>query len=138
MAGYNWACGKSNNAVRAERAGKLTATAFAAWVRRWKRFAGCRAADVANALDPCEWHHTSKFFRTTNYYDRRDLLDSDCRRELAAVIRRRKAFEKILRAHGGSLVVRTPDGEPWYTVTRRHVYDSYAFARACATLERQR
>ena len=47
MAGYNWRAGKSNRAVAAEAEGKMTATAFAKWVRKWRRYRGCTAADVA-------------------------------------------------------------------------------------------
>jgi hypothetical protein len=95
MAGYNWAAGKSNNALRAESEGKMTATAFAKWVRRWRRYAGCTAADVAGALPASEWHHTSKFFNRTCYYDPRVLLCAEYRAELIKRIVQRKEYAKI-------------------------------------------
>lgn len=85
-------------AARAE--GKLTATDFAKWARRFARYRGCTAADVAAALDSCEWHHTSKRFNRTAYYDPRDMLDPANRSALADRIATRKA------AKNGSLIER--------------------------------
>jgi hypothetical protein len=95
MAGYNWAAGKSNRAVAAEAAGRMTATAFAQWVRKWRRYAGCTAADVAGALPASEWHHTSKFFNRTCYYDPLVLLCAEYRAELIKRIGQRKEYAKI-------------------------------------------
>lgn len=99
MAGYSWLNGKSNNAVAAENDGKMVATKFAKWVRRWKRFQGCNASDVAAALDPSEWHHTSKYFNKVNYYDPVDLLQADNRAKLARTIRARRLFERTFKKH---------------------------------------
>ena len=83
-----------SRSVRSQRAineGKMTATDFAKWVKRFSRYAGCTAADVSEAMTPCEWHHTSKVYNRTNYYDPRDLLDAATRQSLASVIATRKA-----------------------------------------------
>lgn len=63
MAGYH-GYSKSNNAIEAERSGKMTATALAKWIG-----GGATAAGVATVLSPCEWHHTSKMYNATDYYD---------------------------------------------------------------------
>ena len=80
--------------------GKMTATDFAKWARRFARYRGCTAADVAAALESTEWHHTSKRFNRTNYYDPRDMLDLANRAALADRIATRKA------AKNGSLIER--------------------------------
>lgn len=63
MAGYNWNHGKSNNAVAAERDGKMVATAAAKYARGELGIAGCTAADIRKIVEPCEWHHSSKFLQ---------------------------------------------------------------------------
>lgn len=70
MAGY---CGysKSNNALDAEAQGKMTASALAR-----KIGGGATAAGVAEVLEPCEWHHTSKHYNRTNYYDIESDVDA--------------------------------------------------------------
>lgn len=98
MSGYSWQHGKSNNAVAAERRGLVTASAFARWARRWRRYRGCTAADVAAAVAADEWHHTSKYYRETRYYSRESLIDEDCRRELAAQVAARREAERLWRA----------------------------------------
>ena len=80
--------------------GKMTATDFAKWARRFTRYRGCTAADVAAAMESTEWHHTSKRFNRTAYYDPRELLDAANRAALADRIATRKA------AKNGSLVER--------------------------------
>jgi len=64
--GYDWQAGKSNRAVEAEAAGLLTASKLG---RQYK----VSAAAVKHFLSPAEWHHTSKFYNATNYYDPSDL-----------------------------------------------------------------
>ena len=63
MAGY-YGYSKSNNAVIAEENGLQTAGGIAKMIGR-----GATAAGVASILSPDEWHHTSKHFNRTNYYD---------------------------------------------------------------------
>ena len=80
MAGYDWSRGKSNNAVSAEDDGglmplskikkvdidslgidiALSEAKLLAWHGYWM---------------PREWHHTSKFFNETDYYDLEDLKE---------------------------------------------------------------
>jgi len=60
--GYDWRAGKSARAVAAEAAGLLTASQLG---RRYK----VSAAAVEHVLVPAEWHHTSKFYNITDYYD---------------------------------------------------------------------
>lgn len=63
MAGY---CefSKSNNAIDAENAGMLTASAIAKRIGH-----GATAAGVSMVMEPSEWHHTSCRYNETNYYD---------------------------------------------------------------------
>lgn len=64
MAGYDWARGKSDNAVWAEERGLLKKSELKAWQKR---------AVEAGAVAPAECHHTSSFFNETNYYDPEDF-----------------------------------------------------------------
>lgn len=68
MSGYDWNAGKSNNAVDAEDRGLLKKSQLSAWQKR--------AIDVG-AVSAKEWHHTSKFFNKTNYYDPADFDSLD-------------------------------------------------------------
>ena len=95
MAGYNWNEGKSNNAVCAECDGKLPATHFAKWARKW--FPGVVAQDIRIALTAGEWHHSSKFFNHVDYYDKRDLLEFDNRVALRETIARRRDVNRLYR-----------------------------------------
>lgn len=74
MAGY---CGwsKSNNAVAAEHEGKLPLSRAVAVVARE---AGCtrkQARAALEAVGPCEWHHTSKKYNPTDYYEVAEAVD---------------------------------------------------------------
>lgn len=91
---------RSVRSAAAMAEGKLTATNFSKWVRRFARYRGCTAADVAAALESTEWHHTSKRFNRTPYYDPRDMLDPANRAVLAERIATRKASKN------GSLIER--------------------------------
>ena len=99
MAGYEWSAGKSNNAVRAEREGKMVATRFAAWLRQQEGVKGCTAADVADTLTPCEWHHASKFYSRVNYYDPAEFGEVE-RAELVTRIAARKAKRRLWKSCG--------------------------------------
>ena len=63
MAGYD-GFSKSNNAIEAEHHGLMTASAVAKLIGH-----GATAAGVAAVLKPAEWHHTSKHYNATDYYD---------------------------------------------------------------------
>ena len=63
MAGYN-GHSKSNNAIEAEHRGLMTASAVAKLIGH-----GATAAGVVAVLRPAEWHHTSKMYNATDYYD---------------------------------------------------------------------
>jgi hypothetical protein len=91
---------RSVRSAAAMAEGKMTATDFAKWARQFARYRGCTAADVAAALESTEWHHTSKRFSRTAYYDPRELLDPANRATLADRIATRKA------AKNGSLIER--------------------------------
>lgn len=63
MAGYN-EYSKSNNAIAAENAGLMTASAVARLIGY-----GATAMGVKAVLDAVEWHHTSKIYNRTDYFD---------------------------------------------------------------------
>lgn len=68
MAGY---CGysKSNNAIEAESDYKLPRSTLC------KRM-GLKPDIVEDLIQTCEWHHTSKKYNCTDYYDARDCIKS--------------------------------------------------------------
>lgn len=117
MAGYS-GYSKSNNAMAAERDGRVPATQFAAFARRFRRYRHCTAADVAAVLVPGEWHHTSKFFNRTKYYDLRDLLELGNRRALANEIANRREWKRLSSEARwrGLTHFETEDGKPWYRI----------------------
>jgi len=63
MAGYD-EYSKSNNAVAAEDAGLLTASQVAKRIGH-----GATATGVKAVLTASEWHHTSKMYNCTDYFD---------------------------------------------------------------------
>lgn len=68
MAGYD-GYSKSNNAIDAEAAGKFPMTTA---IREVRNQTGCTVKTAREALiaeGPCEWHHTSRKYNKTNYYD---------------------------------------------------------------------
>jgi len=56
---------KSNNAINAEQDGKFPASIIA-------RKLGVETGAVKEILTPCEWHHTSSWYNSTDYYDLED------------------------------------------------------------------
>ena len=66
MAGYD-GYSKSNNAVNAEMNGYMTLTAFAKLLK-------VKTAQIKGIIEPDEWHHTSKMYNKTNYYDARPYI----------------------------------------------------------------
>jgi hypothetical protein len=66
---------RSRNAALAEREGRLPLTRAVAYLAAE---AGIRRADARALLlaeGPCEWHHTSKKFNRTDYYDAAGLAE---------------------------------------------------------------
>ncbi len=69
MAGYDWNAGKSNNAVEAEERGKLPLSRAVKSVARRTGIKQTEARQFIKWIGRCEYHHTSKFFNATDYYD---------------------------------------------------------------------
>jgi len=84
--GYDWQAGKSARAVAAEAAGLLTASQLG---RRYK----VSAAAVEHVMVPAEWHHTSKFYNATDYYNPDDVTP-ELVEKMRAFDRRRKDEKK--------------------------------------------
>lgn len=68
--GYDWSAGKSQRAVLAEHNGLMTATQLG------KKFK-VSAKAVRAVLCAEEWHHTSKMYNETDYYNPADVTDED-------------------------------------------------------------
>lgn len=68
MSGYQDDFSKSNNAVAAEQDGRFPATVLA------KRL-GVKAGAIKALLSPSEWHHTSKFYNSTDYFLEESALE---------------------------------------------------------------
>lgn len=72
MAGYDFDAWKSNNAVDAERRGLTNATDTASILRQ-RGHKGATSAFVKEHGDAHEWHHTSRKYNETAYYDADEL-----------------------------------------------------------------
>ncbi|EOV0917352.1 hypothetical protein ACOLNO_000124 [Vibrio parahaemolyticus] len=60
---------KSNNAISAEEDGKFTVSEIS---RRTK----LTTDTIKHFFEPCEWHHTSKNYNKTDYYDLEEIVSS--------------------------------------------------------------
>lgn len=92
MAGYS-GYSKSNNAIKAEREGKMNKTQLLKWCRDRGLFPGLTTKIIAKVLRPCEWHHTSKHYNATNYYSVEELYER--RHEVRSYIRTEKEPEPV-------------------------------------------
>ena len=83
----------SERAAAAKEEGMKTASELAVQLRRRfpRRFRGVTAASVAATVPAAEWHHTSKFYNSTNFYNPADVFKV-----------REKLRAKILRERGES------------------------------------
>ncbi len=68
MSGYD-GYSRSNNAARAEIEGKLPLTRAIMFVAQRAKVTRAEAREALLQAGPCEWHHTSKEFNRTNYFD---------------------------------------------------------------------
>src|SRR5574344_3170610 len=73
MAGYDWINGKSNNAVYSEENGKANKSQINKELLE-KYEVPLKVKEVKDLIDSgfinrSEWHHTSKYFNRTDYYD---------------------------------------------------------------------
>lgn len=62
---------KSENAVSAENMDKYPVSVLAK-----KLGNGITTAGIKAVLKPCEWHHTSKMYNCTDYYDMDEAIDN--------------------------------------------------------------
>ena len=77
--GYDWHSGMSNRAVRAYRDEKLPASKITLAALRAAGWNGTKKAALAH-IDSgewkyCEWHHTSKYFNVTYFFDLADVVE---------------------------------------------------------------
>jgi hypothetical protein len=82
--GYDWGAGKSQRAVIAEDRGLMTATQLG-------KKLGVSAKSVRAVLYTDEWHHTSKMYNKTDYYDPEAVGDEDLAKMKALDAEARKA-----------------------------------------------
>jgi hypothetical protein len=69
MAGYDWANGMSSNAVRAYQEGKMPKTKAVAALAKRYGLTRKAAREIVEEVGRCEWHHSSKYFHETDFYD---------------------------------------------------------------------
>jgi len=82
--GYDWDAGKSQRAVFAEYRGLMTATQLG-------KKLGVSAKSVRAVLCAEEWHHTSKMYNKTDYYNPESVCDEDIAKMKAIDAEARKA-----------------------------------------------
>ena len=68
MAGY-YGYSKSNNAVEAENSGRYPLGAAIKIVAKTAGITQKHARELLNIIGSSEWHHTSKYYNKTQYYD---------------------------------------------------------------------
>jgi hypothetical protein len=68
MAGYS-GYSKSNNALVAESEGKMPLTEATKMLAEIAHVTQKKAREIFKNVGPCEWHHTSKMYNRTDYYD---------------------------------------------------------------------
>lgn len=64
---------KSVRAVEAESSDKFPLTKAAREVASYCKITIKKARELCELVGPCEYHHTSRFFNATNYYDVADI-----------------------------------------------------------------
>ncbi|WP_461371868.1 hypothetical protein [Candidatus Darwinibacter acetoxidans] len=79
MAGYDYNAWKSNNAITAEDEGLVTASKISrAWLEENgidEQVGFIKWMIRIQMIGPSEWHHTSKFYNRTYFYDAEDIAD---------------------------------------------------------------
>ena len=77
--GYDWMSGMSNRAVRAYQSGKRPRSKITLIDLRSAGWNGTKKAAMqlieTGKWRSCEWHHTSKHFNRTAFFDLADLID---------------------------------------------------------------
>lgn len=95
MTGYRDDYSKSENAYNAEMYGKYPASRLAKKI-------GVNTGAIKELMVPSEWHHTSKHYNVTDYYDEADalaMLD-----QLTAWVKPNKSIDKLSKCSGSYLV----------------------------------
>lgn len=77
--GYDWYNGMSNRAVRAYSEGKLPVSKITLAALRTAGWKGTKKEALSyiktGEWKSCEWHHTSKHFNRTYFYDLSDIVE---------------------------------------------------------------
>ena len=77
--GYDWYNGMSNRAVRAYSEGKLPVSKITLAALRCAGWKGTKKEALSyiktGEWKSCEWHHTSKHFNRTYFYDLSDIVE---------------------------------------------------------------
>ncbi len=97
MAGYcNYS--KSNNAIAAEAMGKFSLTEAKKRIANACGISQAKAAKICKACWLGEWHHTSKFYNKTKFYDVDYVIDEINTTLVAAKVLKGlpKNFKKII------------------------------------------
>ena len=67
MSGY-YGYSKSNNAINAEEENKYPITIATKVLAKKAHITQKKARSILDEIGSCEWHHTGKFYKRTNYY----------------------------------------------------------------------
>lgn len=97
MAGYDWDRGMSNNAVEAYQTGELPASKAA------KEYGFKSAAEVRRLFDPSSWHHTSKFFNCTDFFN---IEESIMNMDVSDFCEFYKKASKVLTKRGKNIMLK--------------------------------
>ena len=104
--GYDWVEGKSNNAVKCENDGGMTAVKLQKKLKVF--FPGVTGKMINECLPPKEKHHSSKFFNLIFYYDWNDIInyfsESENRRSFREKIREEKSEKTETKKLGNCAV----------------------------------
>jgi len=109
---------QSVRAAEAKGDGRMPLTHLVKRVRRF--FPGVTSGDLRTILSPSEWHHTSKKFNRTDFYDLRDFADVETRRTLRARISARREYNVLYRQAiaAGLTDNLMANGEVWYPLAK--------------------
>jgi hypothetical protein len=108
MAGYD-GFSKSNNALAAERDGKMTAGRLA---KAWHT----TAAVIKQVFKTREYHHTSSWFNCTDYYDKPEFADAA---EFCALVHRVRVLTVEAKRQARTFIARRVKWLEWIG-TRSH------------------
>lgn len=85
------------NARKARREGKLPVSDMVKYLKtRWpKSFKSLTNDILKTSVDASEWHHTSKYYNKTDFYDKVEVLSN--RKDIFDEINKRKRYKELIK-----------------------------------------